>query len=215
MVRGPRHQMKDHPKKRGPKSFLEQSKLPPRVGLKKRSQYRKSTKLSNATRKRYRTHWNLAWRLPKSRDYMKGLPNFKQTGYYKRNVHNGLMPSQGDEFSLTGRQAANILEKVATSEGVSYDQVKGTSGMLSYLYCLKTGISKENWKEVRGVMEDFHPADYEKNRVLMPMSIPTFAQLKKAFTTGWTINCGLTLARWISACLAAWCLFVWGDQTVT
>ena len=43
------------------------------------------------------------------------------------------MPALPGDFDLTGPQAAQILEKCAVSDGVSYDQVRGVSGMLKIL----------------------------------------------------------------------------------
>ena len=40
MVRGPRHQRKEKPGKRGPKSWREKAKLPRKAGLDKRNQFR-------------------------------------------------------------------------------------------------------------------------------------------------------------------------------
>ena len=53
--------------------------------------------------------------------------------YDARNQHGGVMPALPGDFELTGAQAAQILEKCAVAEGVSYDQVSGVSGMLKIL----------------------------------------------------------------------------------
>lgn len=43
------------------------------------------------------------------------------------------MPALPGDFELTGKQAATILEKCAEAKPVSYDQVRGVSGMLKIL----------------------------------------------------------------------------------
>ena len=44
------------------------------------------------------------------------------------------MPALPGDFELSGKQAATILEKCAESkEGISYDQLRGVSGMLKIL----------------------------------------------------------------------------------
>ena len=80
------------------------------------------------------------------------------------------MPALPGDFELSDRQAGNILEKVALSEGVSYDQLRGVSGMLSYLYAIKSGESGSNWPEVKSVLEGFTPSDFEKSKTLVPES---------------------------------------------
>ena len=88
--------------------------------------------------KRYRTFFRFVNRPDLAGPYIarccKGLP--PPGSYDKKNQHGGTMPSLPGDFQLSGRQAATILEKVADRRhtvGVSYDQLRGVSGMLSYL----------------------------------------------------------------------------------
>lgn len=85
--------------------------------------------------KRYRTFFRYVFRADRAGPYLrrccKGLP--PPGSYAKRNQHGGVMPALPGDFQLSGRQAAIVLEKVADSEGVSYEQLRGVSGMLSYL----------------------------------------------------------------------------------
>ena len=46
------------------------------------------------------------------------------------------MPALPGDFELSGKQAAIILEKCADTKDVSYDQLRGVSGMLKISYCL-------------------------------------------------------------------------------
>ena len=69
MVRGPRHQRKEKPGKRGPKSWREKAKLPRKAGLDKRNQFRLNKKKSKAAMKRYRTFFRYMWRSETSGRY--------------------------------------------------------------------------------------------------------------------------------------------------
>jgi len=80
------------------------------------------------------------------------------------------MPSLPGDFELSDRQAGSILERIALADGVSYDQLRGVSGMLSYLFAIKTGESGSNWPEVQSVLEGFTPSDFEKSKSLVPES---------------------------------------------
>ena len=73
MVKGPRDQRKEKPGKRGPKSWREKAKLPRRVGLDKRNQFRMNTKKSKAAMKRYRTFFRFVWKAKTSGRYCSRL----------------------------------------------------------------------------------------------------------------------------------------------
>ena len=220
MTRSGKWQCKKKPKKRGPKSFRELAKLPARSGLRRRNQYRKNAKKSKASMKTYRTHYRLMWDNPWSGKYCRSLikKGFKPPGSYsKTNQHGGVMPALPGEFKLTGFQAAQILEKVATSGTklglVSYSQVRGVSKCLSYLHTLKTGISGKNWSRVEETLGGFKPTDFEVKRTMVPTKIPSVANLKRAFTTEYNDECGMKFAKWVTGLLSTWCWCVFGCRT--
>ena len=130
--RGPRIQRKFNPQKRGRKGYSELAKLPRRAGLKKRSQFRKNKKKSRCTMKRYRTFFRYMFTLSTSRRYLiRSCKGLRPPGAYdKANHHGGVMPALPGDFELSSVQAGEILDKVGSTKGVSYDQLRGVSGML-------------------------------------------------------------------------------------
>ena len=122
------------------------------------------------------------------------------------------MPAMHDEFELTNRQAGQILERLGSS-GISYEQLKGVSATLSYLFSLKTGKDKENYSDVKVAMEGFLPKDFHGVKNIVPTRIPSPEQLKAALTKSWDAACGMSFARWITGLIALWCWCLWGCRS--
>ena len=73
-------------------------------------------KRNKSTMSRYRNGYKMMWE--KAGRYVCRLPKFPKPGTCdSRNQHKGYMPALPGELKLTGKQAANILEKVADAEG--------------------------------------------------------------------------------------------------
>lgn len=132
----------------------------------------------------------------------------------KTNQHGGNMPALPNEFSLSDKQAGTLFQKIAKhTEDISYDQLRGVSGLMSYLFSLKYGQAKENYPRVKKVLEGYSPEDFGQSKTLKPVSVPTPSALKKAFTTPYRVGCGMTLSKWVTACLCCWCWAVWGARS--
>ena len=161
--------------------------------------------------RKYRTHYQLMWK--KEPDYCRTMKGFPEPGTCNPdNQHHGVMPAMHDEFSLSGRQAGILLEKLGRS-GISYEQLKGVSATLSYLYSLKTGKEEQNWEDVKEAMGSFLPKDFGKSKTNVPKVIPTAEKLKVAFTTGWTCDNGMSFSYWLTGLLACWCWSLWGCRS--
>ena len=158
---------------------------------------------------KHRTHYRLIWKhLRKYLLETTKLPEPDTCSKY--NQHGGVMPAMRDEFGLTDRQAGEILDKMGTGKAISYESLKGVSGMLGYLYQLKTGKEKENWPDVKIAMSSFLPKDFSVKKSMVPEKIPTPPQMKTVLTKDWTPACGMSFARWVTGLLACWCWGLWG-----
>ena len=101
---------------------------------------------------RYRYGFRLVWRFADS--YCSRLKSFRRPNCYdKTNQHGGAMPALPDDFSLTGKQAATILEKCSEAKEVTWDQLRAILATLSYLHTIMTGCDSTNWKKVKEVWE--------------------------------------------------------------
>ena len=200
---------KENPRKRGPKSFVENAKLPRKAGYRKRIQFRKNKKLSRLTMKRYRTHFKLIFSLEGQwiRRSCKGLRPPHE--YDPQNQHGGVMPALPGDFRLSDRQAGKIMERVSEWD-ISYDQFRGISGMFSHLFAIETGQQGGNYPEVKNVFGAFDKSDFEVFRSLIPTSIPQPSKLKTAFTKPFDEACGMTFAKWCSGLIATWCWCLFG-----
>jgi len=204
---------KANPRKRGVKSFLDKSKVPRGAGYRKRIQFRKNKKKAKPTMERYRTHFKLIWTLEGDfiRRSCKGL---KPPGSYDPlNQHGGRMPALPGDFQLSDLQAGKIIFRCAHEDyghDISYDQLRGISGMFSYLFSIPTGQQGENYPEVKSVMEGYTKEDFTKKRTLIPTSIPSPESIKKAFTKPFQPGRGMSYALWVTGLLATWCWAVFG-----
>jgi len=180
MPRGPRLQQKDNPRKRGKKSFVENASLPRHAGFKKRVQFRKNQKKAKPTMRRYRTHFKLAFTL-EGPYIARSIKCLGPPGSYDpKNQHGSVMPSLPGDFRLSDLQAGKLFLNIAQHD-ISYDQLRGVSGMLSYLYAIKTGKSGENFPEVKSVLEGYTEGDFKKSKTLIPESIPSPEMLREDF----------------------------------
>ena len=193
---------------------MAKAKLPKRAGFGTQVQFRNNTKKSKHTMRRYRVHYRLMFTLEGDyiRRCLKRLP--EPDSLSKTNQHGGVMPALPSEFELTNKQAGALFQKCAkhTSE-ISYDQLRGMSGVMSYLFNIKGGKAQANFPLVKKVLEGYDETDFGQTKTLKPTSIPSPKAIKKAFTTPYHPRCGMTLTKWVTACLACWCWCVWGARS--
>jgi hypothetical protein len=162
--------------------------------------------------KRYRTHFNLIWKLEGDflRRSCKGLG--PPGSYDPKNQHGGRMPALPRDFRLSDLQAGKIIFRCA-QHSISYDQLRGISGMFSYLFSIATGQQGENFPEVKSVFSSYQQEDFQKTRSLIPESIPTPEKLKKAFTTPYSTATGIPFALWVTGLLACYCWSLFGARS--
>ena len=115
------------------------------------------------------------------------------------------------EISLTGKQGAKILEKVAEA-GCTECQVKCAMKALSFAYQLVSGKMSSNWAEVTNTWHTLGPFA-APTRQSKPVRIPQPEHLKSAWTKNWTKECGLPLYEWCVGNLVAWDWTVCGMRT--
>ena len=129
-------------------SFRHKAKKPRKIGLKKRTQWRVNEKKSKHAMARYRYGYRLIWQFAAS--YAARLPNFKEPGEFdSTNQHAGNMPALPGDFTLSGKQAATLLEKCSEGKDITWDQLRAVSACLSYLHCIITGDDGSNFEEVQ------------------------------------------------------------------
>ena len=194
---------------RGPKSFLETAKKLKGAGLVQRREFRQNQNVSNWTRKAWRAGFNTAWKY--AAQYMKRR-GIKRPGQFRPdNQHGGKLWSSRKECTMTDKAAGEILERVYESGKVSSRQLMQVRHSLSYAYYLKTGIGGDNWPEVKAQWRSYKIAGLpETIRTVTPTKIPMPENLKEAFTTQWTPDCGLTLTEFMVGVLACWDTHVFG-----
>ena len=163
--------------------------------------------------RKYRQGYRKIWLY--AGDYCRKLKHFPKPGTLGPNQHAGVMPAMPGEFSLTGKQAATILEKCGPETGITYESFKAVSGCLSYLYQIQakgdTGI--DNFPEVRRIFKDWNKADFSAPQTShKPDHIPSPQQLKVAFTKPWTRGCGWSLPKFFLGMLSCWAWAVLGSR---
>ena len=200
-------------KKRGTPSYKSGAKRPRRAGQAKRLLFRINEKRDTKYLARCRGGYQIIWK--KAGRYVRNLKRFPRPGTCDpANHHRGAMPSLPGDFHLTEKQAGTILEKVAEAKGTSYAQLRTVSSTLSYLYSIQTGEQGKNWESVRNQLASYDEKDFVRIRKsLKPTVIPDLPALQKAFTTGWTRDCGVSLALFCTMLLAGWCTYLWGCRS--
>ena len=193
-------------------SFRQKAMRPKGIGLRKRTQWRINENKSKFTMRRYRYGYRLIFRLPRAREYARNLRRLPLPETCdKLNQHGGVMPAMPGELYLSGKQAATILEKCASNEDITYDQLQVISNTISYLHTLCTGDNGQNWEEVSQVWESIKKKSYpNKLGTMIPTHVPSIDAIKTAFSREWIPSCGLSLALWINGLLAAWAWAVYG-----
>ena len=186
----------------GPKSLRTKSKQhAKRSGMRERAANRVNSLRANESMKTYRKGYNLMWRLCPG--YMAKVKSAKKPGEFdKNNVHAGKLWATHKECTLTGRQAAQILEKVYEA-GATEAQLKKVRASLSYAFFLTTGKPSRNYPKVNDMMETFGELEPAKFSI-KPERVATPAQLKAAFTRPWRVECGMSLMRWSVGLLISW-----------
>ena len=193
----------------GPKSYASLAQVPRGAGLRTRMAVRKNQMMGVSTMQQYRAGFKLMWR--KARKYMKRI-KIKEPGQYeKTNAHKGKMWALPRECSLTGLQAATVIDTCYRTKQCSKDQLRTIRKSLSYAHFLTTGESEENYPEVVNVWNTF---DFKKaakpSKSLLPQRVPTLIELKTAFTTPWSAENPMDYVRWSAGLLIAWDVYVCG-----
>ena len=93
---------------------------------------------------------------------------------------------------MSNPQAGKLFLRIVKRDDVSYDQVKGISGMLSYLHGIQSEEEGTNYKAVKKIMKKTTPDEFTSSKSLKPTSIPMTQALKRAFTTPYNAATGLS-----------------------
>ena len=181
-------------KKPGPNSYVEDGELPRRAGVAARKQFRRNSMKAPKTMHAYRAGFQLMHRLRLSGKYLARIQVKAPGQYNPTNQHKGVMWAMPNECSLTGSQAATVLEK-CYDQGVTEDQLKLVRKSLAYAYELTTGRTKENYPEVKSMFGTLKPENYrDPLKSTKPEHVPSTSALKKAWTTAWDKTKGISLA---------------------
>ena len=197
---------------RGPLSFREKAKRPPRAGLVTRRECRQNEVFSSDTMRAIRAGFNAPWKCPEARKYMKRRGIRAPGEYRKDNQHGGMMWANRSECNMTDKAAGEILERCYEAKMFSIDQMKQIRHSMSYSYYLRTGKPQQNWPEVVaqwrsfGNMKSCPPG---KQRI-KPTRIPSSNNLKAAFTKPWSTDCEWNLPTFMVGVLATWDFHIFG-----
>ena len=83
----------------------------------------------------------------------------------------------------------------------------------SYLYNLETGIPGENYPAMKGVFKCINEKKCPPSKGgVQPLQVPTAEQLRHAFTTEYTPQCGLTFLLFLQGVLVGWDFFILGSR---
>ena len=186
--------------KPGPKSLRDSAVLPKKAGRRMRAALRLNEFRSSSAMNCYRAGFNCAWK--NAGNYMARIKIPRPGEFDSKNQHGGRLWAVPHECKLTGIQAARILEH-CWDKKISEAQLRQVKKTLSYAHFLRTGDVGKNWDEVRNTWDSFGSFG-EVVRPTKPEHVATPQQLKRAFTTEWTANCGMPLVKWSTAVLCAW-----------
>ena len=198
--------------KRGKKRLSYGAKLPRRAGFKNAVFFDKNELKKPATMKKYRTGYRWCWKRAAVRRYMRSI-GFKPPGSYGRNQHGGEMPALPREFSLTDLQAGRIMRK-SWQAGGTLSQLEAVRKMLSYFHQMMTSESESNFDSVYFQWDNQDPLKYAPptQKVIAEVSVET-SGLKKAFTTPYHSNCGLSYHEWNVGLLMSHDKCIWGARS--
>ena len=133
-----------------------------------------------------------------------------------KNGHGGVCWGLPKECSLTNSQAKTIMWEIWKKRSLTFPQMKAVRKSFAYAYELIGGPVVSNktkpnfpgvnsiWKHVK---EDELP---ESTTTTLPQSIPTVAELKKAFTREWSPDHPWCLMKWLQGLVQAYDLFIFG-----
>ena len=133
-----------------------------------------------------------------------------------KNGHGGVCWGLPKECSLTNSQAKTIMWEIWKKRSLTFPQMKAVRKSFAYAYELIGGPVVSNktkpnfpgvnsiWKHVK---EDELP---ESTTTTLPQSIPTTAELKKAFTKEWSPDHPWCLMKWLQGLVQAYDLFIFG-----
>ena len=200
-------------KRPGPKSHVEQARLPRYASHQTKLQGDKNEVRERETMAKIRLGFNYMWRAaPLQMERAKA----KRPGKYDpRNHHKGKCWGWPKECTMTNLRASKVLRACIKSKKLTIDQLKVVRKSLAYAFELKGGKKGGNFKCVPGVMETIRPSTLPgKLRDTNPKNIPRPEQLKKAFTTPWSADCGWAFVPWCLGLLCAYDAFIWGCRAL-
>ena len=195
-------------------SYQSKARLPKGSGMMKQIAFQKNALKSPVTMAGYRTGFRNWWKgCPR---YLKSIKMKPVGGYDQENQHHGEMFSLPGDFSLTSRQAGQILYKCFKTGEFTISQMKQIKKTLAYAWSLDGGEPGKNYPHVPGIWEVVTDKDcHVQKKFILPTRIPNPEDLRKAFTKAWPgPQCGMSLVDWSRGLIAAWDWSVVGARAV-
>ena len=184
-------------------------------------QFDKNRLKTTASLSKYRSGYKYAWQVPAAREVLKEH-GFKAPGAWGHNQQGGYMFTMPYDIpaSFDGDQAGWVMRHCAKSKRprLTKSQLESVRVMLSYAFQLKTGkVStkrfKANFAEVYDQWGSQDPHGYKPptKRIKAEVSLDP-QNLKTAFTTEWSADCGMCYHEWCVGNLMTWDWSVLGSR---
>jgi len=149
-------------------------------------------------------------------DVMKRYKIGEVGSFNPKNGHGGVCWGLPKECSLTNSQAKTIMWEIWKKRSLTFPQMKVVRKSFAYAYELVGGPvfsnkTKPNFPGVNSIWKHVKEGELpESQTTTIPQFIPTPAELKKAFTKGWSPQHSWCLMKWLQGLIQAYDLFVFG-----
>ena len=177
-------------RKRGPQSFKAKSQLPKYASQRTQLQDERNDLRENSTLRVIRWGFKLAWGEAPSdmRRYGVGTVG----SFDRNNCHDGICWGWPRECKLTNKQAKTIMLRCWKRKRLTLPMMKAVRKSMAYAFELTGGKPGDNFPGVNEVFSVVVPSKLPKSATTtLPDRVPTASELKKAFTTEWTVD-----SRW-------------------
>ena len=169
---------------------------------------------------KYKNGYNSAWKVPAARVRLLSH-GFKAPGTYPFNQAAGEMFSMPSHIpvSFTGDEAGWVMRHCANSGILTKSNLEAVRAMLSFAYQLQTGKinvknTEMNYPEVYAQWRSQDQARYAKQKRCYTAKVsPEPKDLRTAFTTEWSPDCGIPFVQWCVFEGLSWDMMVCGCRS--
>ena len=208
-------------KKPGPRSYKDKARLPKRSRIDKKIRFKLNQKRDSKTLAADRYGVSLMWKHAEAE--MKAARILPMGSYDENNIHGGKIWGWKHECNLTNEKVKRILYQCIHCGEMTEPQLRVVRKSLSYAYQLVHSGRDDfpvkrilhNWPSVFNVWNTIDEDTLKKvttESSTLPERIPTYEEMKTAFTKGWTPDHPWTFLKFTAGCLSAYDCFVCGPR---